>query len=105
VAVGVVADANVVVSDVVVPVVGVVETGVVVAAAAVVVLGVVVPAAGVVAAVEPPAEELFVAVVVELEADVELASDDCRGISSAMKVVVVVDCEDPEADADCAALS
>ena len=92
----VVAAAGVVVSGVVVPIVGVVA-------------GVVVPAAGVVALVELAVEELLGTVVEELEAGVELAFEvDCRGISSAKKVVVVVpgiDVEDPEVDADCAASS
>jgi len=109
----VVVDAGVVVLVEVAPAAGVVATGVVVAAAGVVVSGVVVPAAGVVAAVEVPVEELLGAVVEELEAGVELVfEDDCWGISSAKKVVVVVpgvdaeeDPEVPEVDAICAASS
>ena len=90
----VVAAADVAGSDVVVPAVGVV-------------VGVVVPAAGVVAPVELSVEELLGVVVEELEAGVELALEvDCRGISSAKKVVVVVsgvDVDDPEVNDDCAA--
>ena len=83
---------------------GVVVPGVVVAAVGVVTAGVVVPAAGVVAPVELAAEELLEPVVEELDAGVELAFEvDCRGISSAKTVVVVVpgvDVEDPEVNAD-----
>jgi hypothetical protein len=71
--------------------------------------GVVVAVVGVVVSVELTAEEPLGAAVEELEAGVELPfEDDCRGISSAKKVVVVVpadDTEDPEDNADCAASS
>jgi hypothetical protein len=109
--VAVVAEAGVVVATA-----GVVVSGVVVAAADVLVsgvvvpvVGVVVPAGGVVAPVELAVEELLGTVVEELEAGVELAFEvDCRGISSAKKVVVVVpgvDVEDPDVNADCTASS
>ena len=94
-------------AGVVVTAAGVVVSGVVVPAVGVVVAGVVVPVAGVVAPVELAVEELPGTVVVEPEAGVALAFEvDCRGISSAKKVVVVVpgvDVEDPEANDDCAA--
>ena len=89
----VVADAGVVVAGVVVAVavVGVVASGVVVAEAGVVVAGVVVDVVGVLVSVELTAEEPLGVAVEELEAGVELPFEyDCRGISSAKKVVVVV---------------
>jgi hypothetical protein len=104
----VVAGVVVAAAGVVVAAAGVVVPGVVVAAAGVVVSGPVVAAAGVL--VELPVEELLGTVVEELEAGAEVPfEDDCTGISSAKKVVVVVvpaDAdEDPEDKGDCAAFS
>ena len=75
-----------------------------------VVSGVVVRVVGVGVSVELTAGESLGVAVEELEAGVELPfEDDCRGISSAKKVVVVVvpadDAGVPEDSADCAASS